>query len=103
MPLTGSRHFALEYYTKGSEDLITTEVLVTYTFRPGSDDHYSRVYGWSPGDTPEWEFEKAELLLPDGKYKPLLPNEWLSDWADEQLKKCDLDDIVQGLPERGED
>lgn len=99
---TGTRHFALEYYVRGKEDLVCVEVLVTYNFRPGSGDHYSRLHGWSPGDGAEWEFEKAELLLPDGKYKPLLPNEWLSDWADEQLKACDLDDVVQGLPERGD-
>lgn len=103
MTLTGTRHFALEYYVRGKEDLACVEVLVTYNFRPGSDDHYSPLHGWSPGGSAEWEFDKAERLLPDGTYVPLMPNEWLSDWADEQLKACDLDDVVQGLPERGED
>jgi hypothetical protein len=67
------------------------EASVTYDYTFGSADYFDRAYGnWQPGDAPEIEIEKVELIELGAKKPRLVPcPDFLADLiADHALVKC---------------
>jgi hypothetical protein len=99
----GTLHKTFEYYDHAQQDQCV-ELRIHFTFRHGCKAQiFGPAEGCYPAESAEWDFASAEREAAPGKWEHLAKGEWLESWCRAALENAEECDLIEALPDRGDD